>query len=709
MPASIPHYRRILLLLWLTAAVLLGLTWWHVFALVDDSRAKELANTERDLANLTRVSQEHANRTFRGADQVIRFIQARYLELGDKLDLSALTSQGVIDAEIFPQVGVIDANGIYVLANRPITSKLDLSDREHFKVHVTASSDALFVSQPVLGRATGKWSIQLTRRITRPNGDFAGVVVVSIDPGYFTRFYKELKLGNQGLMALYGLDGVARARSVGTREEFGSQAKNSLLFARIAAGEQEGQFTSHSTVDKVERMVHFRKLPGYSLVVAAGLDTRSVLANHNVAKEALWLQAAIVSLLILALATALTRHLQQIRREISLRQREQHQTQERNAQLNAIFDLSPDGFVSFDAQKRVNYISPAFRQMTGMGKEAMEGVDENDFSIWLAWRCAPSTPFLGVAALRAAVTSGKPDQRVLIELNQIGKRVLQLGLRSSQSSSVSQILYLRDVTHEAEVDQMKSEFLATAAHELRTPMASIFGYAEVLLNEKFDDATQREFLNTIYVQSKLMANILNELLDLARIEARRDKDFRYTRVDLQLLVTDLARTYPVPNGRSGLELTLPEQPLYLMADAGKLRQTLINVVSNAFKYSPHGGPVELKAWVKNTANQAPGVCIEVTDHGIGMSAAQTARVGERFYRADTSGKIPGTGLGMSIVKEIITLHHGTLEIDSTPGAGTTVRLCLPTYATLQDSFNPGGQSRTELDATVQDTRPAALG
>jgi signal transduction histidine kinase len=708
MPVSISHYRRIVLLLWLAAAVLLGLTWWHVFALVNDGRAKELANAGRDLANLTRVSQEHANRTFRSADQVIRFIQARYLELGDKLDLTALTNQGVIDAEIFPQVGIIDANGIYALANRPVTGKLDLSDREHFKVHVTATSDALFVSQPVLGRATGKWSIQLTRRISRPNGDFAGVVVVSIDPGYFTRFYKELKLGNQGVMALYGLDGVARARSVGLREEFGSDAKSSLIFARLAEGHLEGHFTAHSAVDKIERMVHFRKLPGYALVVAAGLDTESVLTNHNVAKEALWLQAAMVSLLILALATALTRHLQQIRREMSLRQREQHQTEERNAQLNAIFDLSPDGFVSFDAQKRVNYISPAFRQMTGMGKEALEGVDENDFSIWLAWRCAPSTPFLGVAALRTAVTSGKPDQRVLIELNQKGKRVLQLGLRSSQASSVSQILYLRDVTHEAEVDQMKSEFLATAAHELRTPMASIFGYAEVLLNEKFDDATQHEFLNTIYVQSKLMANILNELLDLARIEARRDKDFRYTRVDLQMLVSDLARSYPVPAGRDGLELTLPEQPLYLMADAGKLRQTLLNVVSNAFKYSPNGGPVTLKAWIKSSANQAPGVCIEVTDCGIGMSAAQRARVGERFYRADTSGKIPGTGLGMSIVKEIIALHHGTLEIDSTPGAGTTVRLCLPTYATLQDSMDPAAPNRSRLDASVQDTRPAAL-
>ncbi|MDI1244324.1 MAG: ATP-binding protein [Rhodoferax sp.] len=708
MPASTSHYRRIVLLLWLAAAVLLGLTWWHVFSLVDQSRSKELANAERDLANLTRVSQEHAIRTFRSADQVIRFIQSRYLELGNKLDLTALTNQGVIDTEIFPQVGIIDAQGMYALGNRPVTGKLDLSDREHFKVHVNSTSDALFVSQPVLGRATGQWSIQLTRRINRANGDFAGVAVVSVDPGYFTRFYKELRLGQQGLMALYGLDGVARARNVGNREEFGSQANNSPVFARIAAGEQDGHYTSRSVVDKVERMVHFRKLPGYALVVAAGLDTQSVLANHNVAKQALWLQAAIVSLLILALATALTRHLHQIRTEMHMRQQGQHQAEERNAQLNAIFDLSPDGFVSFDSKKRVSYISPAFKQMTGMGKEQLEGVDENDFSIWLAWRCAASTPFLGVAALRADLAEGKPDPRVLIELNQRGKQVLQLGLRTSQSSSVSQILYLRDVTHEAEVDQMKSEFLATAAHELRTPMASIFGYAEVLLNEDFDAPTQHEFLSTIYVQSKLMANILNELLDLARIEARRDKDFRYTRVDLQLLLTDLARNYPVPPGRSGLELTLPEQPLYLMADADKLSQTLLNVISNAFKYSPHGGPVLVKTWVKSANGQTPGVCIEIIDHGIGMSPAQRARVGERFYRADASGKIPGTGLGMSIVKEIIALHRGTLEIDSALGLGTTVRLCLPTYSTLQDRFDPDSQNRTHLETEVQDTRPAAL-
>ncbi len=709
MPANKSHYRRIVLLLWLAAAVLLGLTWWHVYALVSDSRTKELANAERDLSNLTRVSQEHAIRTFRNADQVIRFIQSRYLELGNKLDLTALVKQGVIDAEIFPQVGIIDANGIYVLANLPVTGKLDLSDRVHFKVHLTSDKDFLFVSQPVLGRASGKWSIQLTRRINRPNGEFGGVVVVSIDPGYFTRFYKDLRLGNQGVMALYGMDAVARARIVGNKEEFGSQAVNSQMFARLAQGQVEGQFIANSVVDHVQRLVNFRRLPGYDLVVMAGLDTQSVLANHNVAKEALWLQASIVSLLILALAAALTRHLKQLSSELSRRQREQRQTEERNAQFNAIFDVSPDGFVSFDTQKRVSYINPAFRQMTGMGQEALEGVTENDFSIWLAWRCDASTPFLGVAALRASMAEGTPEQRTLIEIDQNGKRVLQLGLRSSPSKSVSQILYLRDVTHETEVDQMKSEFLATAAHELRTPMACIFGYAEVLLNEKYDAATQHEFLSTIHTQSKLMSNILNELLDLARIEARRDKDFRYTRVDLQLLVTDLARTYPLPPGRSGIELTLPEKPLYLMADAGKLRQTLLNVISNAFKYSPHGGPVQLKAWARSAADQPPGVCIEITDHGIGMTPAQVARVGERFFRADTSGKIPGTGLGMSIAKEIMTLHHGSLEIDSAPGLGTTVRLCLPTYSTLQDGgFELSDDGQPSRSAPIQDTRPADL-
>ena len=702
------NYRRTLVLLWLAAAVLLGLTWWHVNSLVTESRAKELATAERDLANLTRVTQEHANRTFRAADQVIRFIQSRYLEVGTKLNLAELTEKGVIDAEIFPQVGVIDARGVYVLANLPVTGKLDLSDREHFKVHVAADTGELFVSKPVLGRASGKWSIQLTRRITRPNGAFAGVVVVSIAVDYFTRFYGELQLGSQGVVALYGLDGIARVRKVGGKEEFGTNAAGAPLFDQIAQGKLEGSYTSHSRVDGIERLHYFRKIPDYQLVVVNALDTQYLLAQHNNAKQALMLQAAMVSLLIVALAAALTRYLRQLRREIDVRQMAQYQIEERNEQLNAIFDLSPDGFVSFDMQKRVKYISPAFTQLTGQGNERLEGLGEHDFSAWLAQRCTPGAPFKGVAALRNRTSGGKPDRRELIELSRLDKRVLQVGMRSSSSNQVSQILYLRDVTRETEVDNMKSEFLATAAHELRTPMASILGFSELLLHEEFDAPTQHELLNTIYTQSTLMANILNELLDLARIEARRDKDFRYTRVDLQDLLAELCKSYRLPSGRTAPELDLPAQALYLMADYGKLRQALLNVISNAYKYSPDGGSVHIRVWVNAEHDQTPAVCLEVTDQGMGMTPEQVQRVCERFYRANTSGKILGTGLGMSIVKEILDLHHGTLSFNSTPGLGTQVRLCLPTYTTLQNSVDPFASTASTLHRRNADTRPADL-
>jgi hypothetical protein len=181
-------YLRTLILVWVASAALLALTWQHVSNSVEESRTKELDAAERDLSNLTRVTQEHAIRTFRATDQVIQFIQSRYLEKGNKLDLTSLAEEGVIDTTIFPQVGIIDAHGIYILANLPVTGKLDLSDREHFKVHMAADTGELFVSKPVLGRASGKWSIQLTRRINRPNGEFGGVVVVSVAVDYFTRF-----------------------------------------------------------------------------------------------------------------------------------------------------------------------------------------------------------------------------------------------------------------------------------------------------------------------------------------------------------------------------------------------------------------------------------------------------------------------------------------------------------------------------------------
>jgi signal transduction histidine kinase len=361
---------------------------------------------------------------------------------------------------------------------------------------------------------------------------------------------------------------------------------------------------------------------------------------------------------------------------------------ERNSQLDAIFKLSPDGFLTFNREGRVQYASPAFFRMTCLPEDQVIGASEEALSQRIADLCIPTVRFRGVDKLKEYAQADVTDKasREIIELGKPLERVLEVGLRKSDAQSVSRILYFRDITYETEVDRMKSEFLSTAAHELRTPMASIFGFSELLIHEEFDADSRREFLGTIYRQSELMVSIINELLDLARIEARRGKDFVLEPLDLADVVARTLQEYRPPNGREPAVCEAAQGPLPVVADASKIRQAFLNLVANAFKFSPAGGTVQVKfVREKHAGEKRVGVCVQ--DPGMGMTPEQQARVFERFYRADHSGKIPGTGLGMSIVKEIVEIHHGTVELSSQAGVGTLVTLWLPQAPSAAD---PGG-------------------
>lgn len=371
--------------------------------------------------------------------------------------------------------------------------------------------------------------------------------------------------------------------------------------------------------------------------------------------------------------------------DISARRNAENRLRDRTEQLNAIFALSPDGFVSFDRSGRVKYASPAFFLMTGFEESIVMGLNEQQFSDVLGKACIEQVCFPGIDVLRGLDDVERQDgnagkkRRQIIELAGAGKRVLEVGFRRSEAESVSQILYFRDVTHESEVDRMKSEFLSTAAHELRTPMASIYGFSELMLNQDFSPEQTREFLSAIHSQAELMAAIVNELLDLARIEARRGKDFKIERLSVQELLRQFLGNFKAPLNRSSPVTLLPPQEVFLRGDRKKMTQAIGNVISNAYKYSPEGGEVALGIAQEKTTGR---VGISVSDQGIGMTPAQLQRVCERFFRADTSGAIPGTGLGMSIVKEIIELHGGEVEILSRYGEGTTVVLWIPVAAEL---------------------------
>ncbi|MDP2258369.1 MAG: HAMP domain-containing sensor histidine kinase, partial [Caulobacter sp.] len=214
------------------------------------------------------------------------------------------------------------------------------------------------------------------------------------------------------------------------------------------------------------------------------------------------------------------------------------------------------------------------------------------------------------------------------------------------------------------------------AHELRTPLASILGFTELLMSQDYDAEIRRDLVETLHRQSSSLVGLVNELLDLARIEVRAGKDFTIRAQALQPIVDATVRHLMVPGDPRKVTLKLAGSLPPVLADADKLGQALLNLLANAYKYSPKGGVIELATLTRQGAGGLQ-VGIAVTDHGIGMNADATARVGERFYRADNAGDIPGAGLGLSLVKEILDIHHGELQIESRPGEGATVTLWLP--------------------------------
>lgn len=344
--------------------------------------------------------------------------------------------------------------------------------------------------------------------------------------------------------------------------------------------------------------------------------------------------------------------------------------EDRNAQLNALFSLSPDAFVAFAPDGRVKFANPAFQVMTGICNVEIVNHDDETLDRALRARCENPEAFAGVASF-FAVAKELPAHKILT-LRTPRHAVLQIVGVRSESSSVSRILYLREITREAEVDRMKSEFLSHAAHELRTPMTSIFGFSELLMENDLDEETRRDLLETIHRQTKWLIDIINELLDLSRIETRRGQDLKLSKVGISALVRDTVADMAIDPARWPTTLELPADETYVLADAAKLRQALTNVLGNAVKYSPDGGAIRVAV-----AERPDAFGIVASDNGIGMTREELSHLGERFWRADTTGKTPGTGLGMAIVKEILALLGGTVEVDSIPGAGTTVTLWIP--------------------------------
>lgn len=248
-------------------------------------------------------------------------------------------------------------------------------------------------------------------------------------------------------------------------------------------------------------------------------------------------------------------------------------------------------------------------------------------------------------------------------------------LRDAHAGSRGLILMIHDVTRERQIERMKSEFVSMAAHELQTPLTMVLGYSELLLEKEhdFNAEQRREFLEIVNEKSIELSALIDDILDLSRIEDGRGLLLEFNDIDLARLCREQVVAFEQASLRHVFKTDIPDAPLNVNADSVRISQVLGNLLSNAVKYSPEGGTIRITLGLEeNWAKLA------VVDEGIGMSEEERQNAFERFYRADASNTaVRGAGLGLSIAKYIIDAHGGQIEIFSRSRKGTCVEIRLP--------------------------------
>ncbi len=227
------------------------------------------------------------------------------------------------------------------------------------------------------------------------------------------------------------------------------------------------------------------------------------------------------------------------------------------------------------------------------------------------------------------------------------------------------------------LDQAKSDFISTAAHELRTPLVAVVGYCELLENADANHLTEQQksdYLSIIQNNAETLNQLIDDLLDVGRIQIGRSLGIVRREMSLKSLINNVVDSMRVKNLPHDLVVLHGSSlPATISLDGGRITQVLHNLLDNAIKYSPHGGTIKVQ-----TVSDNDQVAVSVMDQGIGMTAQQAEHIFDRFYRAEFSNAATcGLGLGMNIVKQIIDDHGGEILISSDLGAGTTVTFTLP--------------------------------
>ena len=441
---------------------------------------------------------------------------------------------------------------------------------------------------------------------------------------------------------------------------------------------------SHVEPESVEEWVNQIADPGTGSLLAGPLiangQFRGILALGNDRPDAFSAnQAELFQNVLSQVATAIGnaevyRLISQQAQELGqMFRRQQEQATEREAILTSI----ADGVVVNSAAGEVILVNPAAERI--IGKEHDELLGEDFQELFAGFDEQGRDEAIG--AMENLLQTSAPElaksSRMNLETDGRVVRALLSPVLDEQDNFKGVVTVFRDITKEVEADRAKSEFVSTVSHELRTPMTAIKGYTDLLHAEAAGPLTdeQTRFLTTIKSNTDRLTALISDLLDISRMETGRVR-FEPRPLQIGEVVADVVNALAAHAESKGLDLSyevaagLPD----VMGDHNRLNQVLTNLISNAIRYTPEGGEIDVSVYEVERA-----VRVDVSDTGIGIAPEDMAHLFERFYRADHPlvQETRGTGLGLSIVKMFVEMHGGRVWVESDPGQGSTFTFILP--------------------------------
>ena len=619
---------------------------------------------------------------------------------------------------LFPAVEVIsvlDVDGNVISTSREFPApRYNLGDRDYFQIQRDNQMQKIYLSDPVRSKTTGRWIFFLSHRLTGSDGEFIGAVILGISPDFYTNFYKKLSVDGHAAISLMRDDFIYLAKWPANENDMGRVNQNGSVYHLINHLKKRSGVVITETekhIDNqpaVRRMEAIQALDKYPLIVNFSIDEDLYLSDWwKISVGIAIVTTAAIAAMLAAFRVLIKLFLQresdmrvmtELKREADIINRSQtsllqNLTEQQGAlkessdRLQAIFQNAVDGIVMIDDCGVVEAVNPAASLIYGYSADEVVGKNNQIFS--------PK----GQADLLTLATNRREflkTGRLLLETERRRKNgeLFPAELAMSEyylGGKQKLIVFVRDISDRRKIERMKNEFISTVSHELRTPLTAIRGALGLLMGGAMGTLPEKilPLLTMAHKNSASLTRLINDLLDIQKIEAGK-MDFLMERVNLCVLLQSAVQSNLAFAQELGVGLHIADEDSVakltsVNVDQGRFQQVMANLISNACKYSPVGGVVNLRA---SSVGQDM-VRISVEDQGSGVPDSFRDRIFQKFSQADSSDTRAkgGTGLGLAISKVIIQQMQGDIDFYNLPaeqGGGAIFYVDLP-RASQQDS------------------------